>query len=240
MALKNARQNLFSSPEISVKQQRLNTDQKAPRMLDFQSSLPFRVDEVVIAINKVVQSHDLNSITLSSIPIFPTKCNSYDTQLLQRAVGLRKQSANIRLDLSKPHEPLRFYSISWMMCMCGNVNTSCAQPSFRPTIEQSFERFATHFKLDKASPAENGASSIDQIGLALLLQYLSWSNAAVDWLTEKRSCDTVTNGLLMALNDRKKNPKVPSTTMPSSWISRQYEYYCCCTSLPLMWCCVAG
>lgn len=205
MALKNARQNLFSSPDMSVKQQRLNTDQKAPRMLsELQSPLPPRVNEVAIAVKKVVHSQDLNCTTLKAVSLYPTNINCYDTYLLQRAIKLRKPSTIFfSLDLSKPHEPLQFYSIIWMMCICGNT-----EGSFRPTIGKAFEKFANHFSLGDKSPTKNGAATMDQIGLALLLQFLSYSNAAVEWLVEKRSCDIVTNGLLTALNDRKKNPRV--------------------------------
>ena len=162
MALKNARQNLFSSPEVAAKQQRINTLQKAPRTSsEIQTNLSFWVNDVVNSIQKIYECSRFESETLSDIGIFPAKCAVYDTYVLQRTANLHNDVANFALGSTKLQTPLSFYLIMWMMSLCGQ-----------------------------------------------LVMYLAWSNVGSEWLLERNCCDTVVNGLLTALSDKSKDPKV--------------------------------
>ena len=209
MALKNARQNLFSSPEVAAKQQRINTQQKAPRTSsEIQTNLSFWVNDVVNSIQKIYECSRFESETLSDIGIFPAKCAVYDTYVLQRTANLHSDVANFALGGTKLQTPFSFYLIVWIMSLCGNNADSSAQPSFRVTIDTFFEKFADTFRLGKSSLKENRISFMKQPDLAQLVMYLAWSNAGSEWLLERNCCDTVVNGLLTALSDKSKDPKV--------------------------------
>ena len=211
MSLKNARQNMFSSPEVSVKQQRLNTDQKAPRMFsENHSNLPVRVDDIVISISRIVASRNINFD--KSISLCPTICNLFDTHIVQRAMNHRRDLSTTFPPFFSTLNPTSFYSIAWMICLCGHDADSSSAPSFRPHLESAFEIFSNQYAIGKHSPKENGISKMHEIELASLLLFLSWSPAALLWLEDRQAVDTICNGLLTALSHKGKNPKVSASS----------------------------
>lgn len=205
MSNKIQRHEIFQSPVISVKHQRINTDQKAPNMSKQSQTKLFhryspKIQEILKSLMNYLQRYPSGTASQTDIRLHfclcPLNGNIYDISLYQTLQLLSKRN------ISQPErisDPLIFYNAAWSIC----CSTSLV---IKEDLDELFHQFISQYSLDSSNPNENQILKLGQLELATFLLFLSWNDHALRYLQERNVLEIIINGILSSLHATAKKP----------------------------------
>ncbi len=205
MSHKSARPTSYISPQVSAKQQKLNSKSKSHKVSKkLDVALCPKEEELLLSI-KDLQIHD-NDRNSDNIMLFPSLCTSYD-QFIVQLVTSRGFGEDISESFLDPSHQHYFYHLSRYFSRFYSKNVDI---SMKLSNDRLFKSYLSHFfDLHDINSIKVQIPKMFQINLGILLLHFSYyQEECIQILKEYNICDILIAGLLQSLSDKKKPPQV--------------------------------